>query len=356
MPSQFGGLPSGVARVAFALLQRLVERGDHEYVLRSNWSRADIPAPLVGLKLLEVPRPRVMIVNVLRQWWTMPALCRRHGIDIIWNIDAFGAARGGRARVTTIHDLYFETIPGLLGRRAVLTMATCTRLVVGGSQRVVAISRMTKGDLARLYPWAASRTVMIPNDTTLVSAGPGHDEIGRPYVLLVGNGTPNKNFGIVVAALDRLANRGDRPVLVHVGKDEDGMLDAALRAAVHPPKVISLAGVEECRLSDLYAHARCLVVPSVSEGFCLPILEAQSLGCPVIVSSSSVMPEVAGDGALFFVPDDSEMLAARLTELFDTPSLRADLILRGKANRARYSWDKSAASYAELFTALLEEC
>jgi len=355
MPSQFGGKPSGVSRVAFALLGRLLALGGHDYVLRSNWRRDALPDALrqSALELVEVPRPGIMSVDVVRQLVTVPALCRARGIDIVWNVDPFGAACGGRARVTTIHDLYFHSVPDLVGRRAAGTMRLCYGLVIRASTRIVAISRYTLNEAATLYPASAARMIEIANDATLAAPAGGLPKcmVGEPYLLLVGNGTPNKNLGLAVAALARLPE-ADRPLLVHVGLDEGGQLATALAAEAHPPRLHSLSDVDDAALAGLYAHALALVVPSLAEGFCLPIVEAQEIGCPVIASSASVMPEVAGDAALFFDPRDAADLAGRIAKLGNDAFLRADLIARGHANRRRFSWDASAARYAALFSEL----
>nr|WP_226019621.1 glycosyltransferase family 1 protein [Novosphingobium sp. FKTRR1] len=355
MPSQYGGRHSGVAKVAFALLERLLERGDHTYVLRSNWSRAQLPAGLQtdALKLVEVPRPRKMATDVMLQCWTVPRLCRKLGIDVVWNIDMFGSALGGKARVTTIHDLYFHTHPEMFPRNSVLTMAICARMMIGGSARLAAISAQTRKDLVSFVPAAAKRSQVIYNDTTLAADAPPPREIAENYILLVGNATPNKNFGVVVAALHRLAEHPARPVLVHVGKDDAGMISGALASCgSNPPKVISPDNVDDQRLAGLYAHAACLAVPSLAEGFCLPVVEAQALGCPVVAARASVLPEVAGDAALFFDPHEPEELAACLGRLLDSPELADELRKRGLANRNRFDWQKSAADYAALFAEL----
>ncbi|MET0248947.1 MAG: glycosyltransferase family 1 protein [Sphingobium sp.] len=343
-----------MARAAFSLLERLVAIGGHDYVLRSAWRAADLPAALRGIERIPVARPRFVIADMIGQAILMPRLCRQRGIDIIWNVDPFGAARGGRARVTTVHDLFYRH-PGLSSARSRLTTALCYRMVLGGSTHVVAISAATGGDLAAAFPQARERLTVIPHDATLGEAG-GQAlprEIAGDYILLVGNGTANKNFGVAVAALSRLMAQGQALTLVHVGEDEGGMLARAMAQAHPAPSLVRLARIDDARLAALYAHAQCLVVPSLCEGFCLPIVEAQALGCPVIASNLSAMPDIAGEGALYFDPRQPADLAARIAALTSDPALRDAIIDRGRRNRARYSWERSAQAYDRLFTALV---
>lgn len=89
MPSQYSGKASGVARVTFSLLERLLEQTGDDYILRSPWTREQLPESLRDsrLELMETPRPRIMVFDVLRQAAMLPALCRRHGIDVLFNVD-----------------------------------------------------------------------------------------------------------------------------------------------------------------------------------------------------------------------------------------------------------------------------
>ena len=101
------------------------------------------------------------------------------------------------------------------------------------------------------------------------------------------------------------------------------------------------------RLSDaelvwLYRNSRALIFPSKYEGFGLPPLEAQVLGCPVVCSTAASLREVCGDGALYFDPDDPKTLVAQLDRLESDPDLAMELRRRGLANSQRFSWNASA--------------
>lgn len=354
MPSQYGAKPSGVARATFSLLERLMAIGTHDYVLRSAWDADDLPDALRdGVGLIPIARPRIIITDMIRQAFLMPSLCQRIGADIIWNVDPFGAALGGRARVTTVHDLFYRH-DGMSRRRSRMTTALCYRLALRGSTHVIAISTATAREVGEAFPHVTDRLSVITNDATVSEADDSASprEIAGPYVLIVGNGTANKNLGVAVAALSRLAAQGQTLTLVHVGEDESGTLASAMVRANPAPPLIGLSRIDNARLAALYAHAHCLVVPSLREGFCLPIVEAQGLGCPVIASSRSAVPEVAGEGALYFDPEDSADLAVQIEKLSVDSALRDALIARGRRNRDRFSWDRSAQAYDQLFSAL----
>jgi glycosyltransferase involved in cell wall biosynthesis len=354
MPSQFGGKQSGVARVAFSLLDQLLDVTEHDYVLRSGWEQADLPPRLQNARISVItePRPRVMVLDVVRQALIMPGLCRRMGIDIVLNIDPFGSPTGGRKRLMIVHDLYFKTIPEQIGWRATRTTDFIVKLMIAGCSRIVCVSDATRSDLGRWYPAAAAKSLTIHSDSTLKvdleEISPTRP-IAEPYILAVGNATSNKNFATLAKAFVLLKARHPDLRLVHVGLDPDEEILGAIGDEETRNAVICMSGISDLELAGLYRHALCLCVPSLYEGFCLPVLEAQSLGCPVVCADRSATPEIAGNGALTFDPTDVPALAQTLERLLSEPPLVEELKAKGHENRARFSWRKAAEAYARLF-------
>ena len=347
MPSQHAGRPSGVALVAFRVMAGLIERGTVSVVLRSPWTREQLPASIRDrIAVVTVPRPRVMLLDVLRQAIIVPRLCRALAIDVVLNVDPYGAAFGGRVRVSVVHDLYFRTMPGRARTREALTTDPIFRLVLGKSARIIAVSETTRHDLGRFYPSLRDRTQTVPSAAMLDPAAtdPGSELPAGPYVLAVGNALYNKNFATLARAVATLARPGLG--IVHVGEDPDEAIAAALGDA--PVRLTRLSRIGDGRLADLYRGALCLCVPSFAEGFCLPVLEAQALGCPVVCSDRSATPEIAGAGALTFDPTDAGALTACLRRLLDEPGLRAALIDRGRDNAGLYDWAETARRYETL--------
>jgi hypothetical protein len=109
--------------------------------------------------------------------------------------------------------------------------------------------------------------------------------------------------------------------------------------------------LDPASLAVLYRQAHCLLYPSLFEGFGLPLVEAMQLGCPVIASNRSVMPEIAGDAALLVDGLDVAAMASALEAVAD-PALRNRLIAHGRSRAAQFSWDKSAAQHAGVYRSL----
>src|SRR5215470_13408157 len=123
LPSQYAGRPSGVAVFAFQLLERLIDRGNFDFVLRSPWTRDQLPERLrtKTFDIVTVPRPAFLFLDVFRQAFLFSSFCRRLGIDLVVNLDPYGAPAGGRARLMVVHDLYFRTLPHNMRRSVLLT-------------------------------------------------------------------------------------------------------------------------------------------------------------------------------------------------------------------------------------------
>ena len=354
MPTQHAGRPSGVALVAFRVIAGLVARGTVSVVLRSPWTREQLPAGIRDrIEVVTVARPRIMLLDVLRQTVTVPRLCRALNIDVVLNADPYGAAFGGRARVSVVHDLYFRTMPERARSREALTTDPIFRLVLGNSARVIAVSETTRADLGHHYPFLRGRTRTIPSAAMLDprATDPTSAVPAGPFVLAVGNALYNKNFSTLARAVAALGRPGIG--IVHVGEDRDEAIAAALGEA--PVPLTRLSRISEGRLADLYRAALCLCVPSFAEGFCLPVLEAQALGCPVICSDRSATPEIAGAGALTFDPADATALTACLGRLIDEPGLRDALIARGHDNARLYDWTETARRYEALLLDALRD-
>ncbi|MEN9982046.1 MAG: hypothetical protein RI918_15 [Pseudomonadota bacterium] len=160
---------------------------------------------------------------------------------------------------------------------------------------------------------------------------------GKPYVLAVSSASPNKNFSSVLKALELLGDKA--PHCVIVGQQYSKVFK---ESKLNSDRVIEMGYVSDETLAGLYENAMCLVFPSFYEGFGLPPLEAMLLGCPVITSNCSSLPEVCGSAALYCDPNDPSTISDSISFLVQNPEKVNALREASKAHAQNFTWKKSA--------------
>lgn len=183
--------------------------------------------------------------------------------------------------------------------------------------------------------------------------------LSSPFALFVGNFKKYKNVEGVFAGFAAYCRRNPGTSLqLAVGSNErKGVEKTAVLIKKYKldGKVRFLGYLESEKLRALYGLAEMLLFPSYLEGFGLPVLEAMAVGTPVITSSSSALPEVAGEAALFVNPAVPEELADKIGLLLNDRSLRQRLIKAGRERIKNFSWEKSAQKYLEVYEAVFRE-
>ncbi len=255
--------------------------------------------------------------------------------------------RGRLPLVVTIHDLTAILAPETMSRwNALYSRATLSR-VLDAADRIVAVSADTANDLERLLGVDGDRLRLVPNgvDNAFFGAPAGPAPISGPYVLFVGTPEPRKNLPRLFEAMAQLRSHGRTEKLVLVGAS--GWGDERLPDT---PQTVRLGRVDDVTLRALYANARCLAMPSLHEGFGLPVLEAMAAGCPVVAGRAGALPEVAGGAAVLVDPLSVHSIAAGIeVAIEDREALRK----RGRARAAEFGWEHAATSLASIYRELV---
>jgi len=262
-----------------------------------------------------------------------------------------------RLSLVTVHDLGYLYFPQAHPWRQRLYLDLSTRWNARAAAHLLADSQATKDDLVSHYAVPPEKiTVAYPGiDETLapvrnpaaIEATKVRYGISGDYFLYLGTLQPRKNLSRVVAAFATLQSE---TCLVLAGKR--GWLYDDLFAQVRhlglEGQVLFPGYIPDEDKAALLSGATAFLFPSLYEGFGLPVLEAQACGCPVIASTTSSLPEVAGDGALLVDAQDTAAIAAAMQRVAVEHHLRESLIERGFANVRRFSWIACAQSVLDV--------
>ncbi|MFN8371626.1 MAG: glycosyltransferase family 1 protein [Anaerolineae bacterium] len=256
----------------------------------------------------------------------------------------------GRAAVTA-HDLGYRYFPQAHSRGQRWYLDWTTRYSARRASVVLADSQATADDLQRFYGVPAAKiSVVYPgvNPLQLTEIDTVQKKYGIPplYFLYIGTLQPRKNIARLVQAYARYRQMTGKNTALVLAGSKGWLYDEAWTAGVDG--VILTGYVDEADKGALYAGARALVFPSLYEGFGFPVLEAMGCGTPVICSSTSSLPELAGDAALLVNPLDVEAIAAAMQNITADETLRRDLIERGKAQAAKFTWAQAAEKLSEV--------
>ena len=358
MSSQPAGAPAGVARFAMELSRRLIARGTHDYLFRSQWSADQLPKEIAGAKIEVIPP----ITNYLKEFMVAAfkagSAYPASKYDLVVNLDALGLASGGRNRLTIIHDIYYRSMPQMYSKFHRMKSHFIHSMIIGRSRVVVGISDATSNEVKKAFPSQARKVRTILSDSTMDAVVPGTLPEGLTpggYVLAVANVTPNKNFGVLAEAFGRMASDHPGLRLVHVGGDGDETFARGLEPFGAGDRLTRLRGIDDATLAALYRDAACLVVPSLFEGFCLPILEAQRFDCPVIFSKTSATGEVGGRGGITFDPTDASELETALRDVVGHADAQDNMRAVGRENALRFSWERTVDLYEEAILAAISK-
>ena len=166
----------------------------------------------------------------------------------------------------------------------------------------------------------------------------------RPFFLYLGGYDYRKNIPTLVRAFKRLPARLDVELVLAGGmtKSQTPVMKKFLAEQGLTGRVRCLSYVDDADVPALYALALAFTSPSLAEGFGLQAVEAMGMGCPVVASNVSSLPEVVGDAGLLVSPSDEEEIAAALERLVEDESLRRTLAERGRVRAAEFSWQRCA--------------
>lgn len=349
------GETGGMEVYARELLPRLAAIDGIEPVAFVNREAAAVPGPWHEIPCHTVPvNARSRIQWVLGEQLRLPRMAARAGCDLVHSLASTAPLHGRFVRVTTIHDLNYKMVPDAHFGVLRLGMGVLIPAAAWRSRRIVVDAQSTAVDVERHLHVAPDKVDVVPLGVSQepTSAPTPEAELrakldlgDRPLLLSVSAKRPHKNLLRLLEAHARIDPAG-RPMLVLPGYSTPHERELVARAAAlgSSDQVRFPHWVDQSDLEGLYAAATAFVFPSLYEGFGLPVLEAMRRGVPVACADRSTLPEVAGDAALLFDPEDDVAIHAALVRLLGDDALRERLRTAGPEQAARFDWDETAAA------------
>lgn len=248
--------------------------------------------------------------------------------------------------IPVIHDLTYLKHPSSMAVRNRIYLRSNMPRVVRRATRIVTVSESVKEQVAAHYGVEPQRICVVPNGVEAPAAGPQPAPHALPdrYFLAVGTLEPRKNIRVLVDAHARLRRRRpDSPKLALVGGQGwgQGQWGADLSEAERLGDVVRLGFVDDDHLWSVYRGAVALVFPSLYEGFGLPVLEAMSVGCPVVAGPTGAIPELGRDAVLLIDQKDPAAVSAAMEKVMDEEDLRQRLSASGRRIASGYTWSRS---------------
>lgn len=261
-------------------------------------------------------------------------------------------------QVVTIHDLAYLYYPEDFIKKDLWQLKNWTNFSINQAKRIIAVSKTTKKDIIKNYQVDEGKVSVIYNGYEKQKSRPKGDrpldEKINNYVLYVGTIQPRKNLEVLIDAFNKFIQTNKDFKLVIVGKK--GWLYKNIFEKVTMmklgKKVIFTDHISDPELIWFYKNAFCLVLPSLYEGFGIPILEAMNFDCPVVASFSSSFPEIGADASLYFDPKNPNDLLEKLNSLKQNQELRKELITKGRQRIKDFSWEKCGRETLAVLTSI----
>ncbi len=270
------------------------------------------------------------------------------------------------AFVVTIHDTTISFFPGkkMNSWWQRLAYRIVIRHAVHAAKRVITVSQNTSQDVQKLFGVPASKISVVPNGIGSEFRPDSDAEkqavkkkfsLGEKFLLYTGNWREHKNLVGLLQAFRKILDTQPSLQLVITGRPDPHypeVQETISKLGLHD-SVKLLGLVDFSDLVRLYGAASVYTFPSLYEGFGLPPLEAMSCGTPVAASRVSAIPEVCGEGALYFDPRDIDDMAKKILQLLTDDSLRQNLIANGKKQIQQFSWDTAAAETLKILRSVV---
>lgn len=244
--------------------------------------------------------------------------------------------------VITIHDLIIDHYPTGLASSLPFPLYWLKRLgykkilksAITNAEKIIVPSYATKEDLIKTYSVEIKKIAVIYEGFDKnIKRNKGVQLVSDKYILYVGNAYPHKNLERLIHAFSKVRAK-HKVDLILIGRND--FFYKRIDRKIEGLKL--LHDVDDSTLFEYYTNASLFVMPSLYEGFGLPLLEAMSLACPVVSSNTDALKEIAGDACVYFDPKNEDDIASKILDVLEGKIDVKKLIVKGKIQAGKFSW------------------
>lgn len=332
----------------------------HEFIIFSGAYGVRHLRPLgLDRRFKVIPAPTLRLARIAWQQFVMPKWMESAGVDVHWGAGFVLPMVSTKPMVVTIHDLTFQMFPHMHEIIKRWYFPFVISRSVRQARAVLTVSKSTRADLYRLLPRSRGKTTVTPLAArTLGSLRPSRKSRSTPtkfpgYLLFIGTLEPRKNLERLLLAWQGLdpGLRAGRKLRV-VGAF-GWMMGKTLRHFERDPSIEFHGEVRDAELGRLLSGSLGFVYPSLYEGFGLPVIEAMSMGIPVLTSKVGATREVAEGAAILVDPESVEDIRSGIHRLLKESGLRRKLSALGIKRATRFSWEQTAKKTLQVIERLL---
>ncbi|XOB46584.1 MAG: glycosyltransferase family 4 protein [Candidatus Nealsonbacteria bacterium] len=324
----------------------------------------------LNLRLNEVKNTNLVVIRGLKgkhtkafyQQFNIYPLLKKYKINLLFSPSP-AAPIFYKNKVVVIHDCAYDQYPEFENKLSKMYFRAMFYGAKYFSKKIITVSNFSKKELIELYKISPDKIEVIYEgvpelpevNENFIQKTLAKFKIDKPYFFYIGNWRPRKNLLGLIKAFKIFREKTNPDWLLIIGGRKDKRfldLEKEIEKNNLQGKVILTDALSRKEISSLYKKAKSLTFSSFYEGFGLPILEAQSLGIPVLTSNISSLPEVAGNAAFYVNPYNIEEIAKGMEKIAFDESLRQNLIKKGFENIKRFSWEKAAKQLLNLFHSL----
>lgn len=325
---------------------------ENQYIIFLNRESAEweLPDAKNFTRIICPIEAKIRLQRYLYEQFRLPIAIKKFNLDVLHSLGYVGPLFVGCPSVVTIPDLNYIALKQYMPFYKNLVLRTISRLSAKNADKVITISNFSKSQIIDKLKIPEDKVFVTPlaPQPRINQKHINPDAIGNiyhlkyPYIVAFGGGSAHKNICQLIRAFAIISNEYIHNLVLigHIHPEVNSLINS-LSSDIQQ-RIIITGYVQSEHIIPLIRDAQVFVLPSLYEGFGIPLLEAQQAGVAVACSSAASLPEVGGEGALYFDPNITSILVEIIIKLLEDENMRKRIVIKGFENLKRFSWDKTA--------------